>query len=163
MADVVPSIDEQTRQIVKDRINSALSLSGDYEDNIASGKIKEFKPTEVNYGNEGVQGAISNKFNKITSDEVNRIKQLNKLNAPQESFKQLSSAATLGGKQYQIDQQRELAIRQRRMAEESQRAQLLGTMLGVAGTVAGGIYGGPMGAAAGGAAGNAVGKKVGGE
>lgn len=155
MADYQP-LDDQTKKDINNRVAGALSLTGDYQTDVQNGLLPKFEPEQVNYGNEGVSGAIAKKYGKISEDHINQIKKLNEMNAPKESFNKIRGAADLASKQYRIDYQQQMAIRQRVMAEESQRAQLLGSLLGVAGVVGGAMIGGPAGAMVGGAAGQAA-------
>jgi hypothetical protein len=148
MADFV-SIDDKTRQIIKNRIAAANELSGNFDEDAAKGKIKSFEATPVNYGNEGVSQAIANKFGKISQDKIREIQELQKLNHPRDVMKEIMGAGDLASKQYRLDKEREIAIRNRIQAEESQRAQVLGSILGVGGAFAGAYLGGLPGAAAG--------------
>jgi len=152
------TLDESTRQIINDRADSALNLSGNYDEDIAQGKLPGLtKPAETNYNRLGLDSAIANKYSKIASDEVGRIQKLNRLNAPAAGMRKILSAADLADKQYRFDLQQEMAAKQRRMAEESQRAQLVGSLLGVGGMIAGYGLAGPAGGMVGGAVGNAAG------
>ena len=132
-------------------------MSGDYQTDKSKGLVKDFEPTPVNYGNEGVSGAISNKFNQRYKEDIVNIKQLNELDYPRVAMKKNMGAADLANKQYRFDYKQQMAIRQRIMAEESQRAQLMGSLLGLGGAIVGGIVAGPPESAVGGQAGGMVG------
>lgn len=156
MADFV-NLDEQTRQMINDRTNAAAQLTGDFQKDKAAGLVKAFEPTKINYGKGGLNQAIQNKYQKNADTEINQIKKLQELNYPKSAMKDLMRASQTQTKQYQFDKQREMAIRQRIMAEESQRAQILGSMLGIAGTIGGAALGGGFGGMAGGQIGQTAG------
>lgn len=145
-------LDARTRDAISDRINSALSLGDSYDDAVSSGKLPEVRQIEPKYGSEGISSAIQNKFNKINEDRVSEIKRMNELQYPHTRMQKLTGAVDLANKQFKFDYQRQMAIRQRMMAEEAQRAQILGQLIGIGGAIAGGMIAGPAGAMVGGAA-----------
>lgn len=160
MADYNP-LDDTTRQIINNRIKSSMSMDPSYDQAIQKGQIKQIQPEAFNYGNV-VSSAIQNRANKVFEDKQNTINEQQKANYPKTEFNNLLSAGQLGLGAQKYDETRANAMHARRVNEEAQRAQLIGTVLGTGGAIAGTYLGGPAGGAAGSAIGQGVGQSQGG-
>lgn len=154
-------IDDKTKQVIADRVDAANNLSGDFDQDAAKGLIQSYEPSEaVKFAPPGIDQAIANKYGKLVTDQVKQIKDLQRLNYPQEISRRIGQAGDLANKAYRINFSNEMALRQRQQAEEGQRAAILGSLLGLGGAIAGGALGGAGGAAIGGQAGQAGGQMM---
>jgi len=148
-----PELDAATRGDIENRLKTN-TQADDYKKSVTSGLIKDFKSEQPDYGLAGVGSAIQNKINSRYNDSVDSMKNSQVLDNYKKRMDQMKRAANLGIGMTRLDQARYQAAQQRRINEEAQRQQMIGTILGIGGTVTGAILGGPAGAAAGSQAGN---------
>jgi len=148
-------LDPSLRTAVGNIANSALSVESDPDLAMNKGQLKIVEPPKYNYGsalNEAVMKKAMDKFYDPTLAEGNQ-----KLRHITNQAKNLQNAAGNVMQIYQLDKQAEQIARQRKAAEDSQRAQVLSSVLGLGGAVAGAMIAGPAGAAVGSQAGNSAG------
>lgn len=144
-------LDQQTRDLISNRINTQNNLTGDWQqDQGKVGGYQEFQPAKYDFGQNGLNNAIQGRANERFYDPaVANIQAMNKYNyagLQQGRMKQVQQEA-LGEQRY--DNARVLAAHQRVAQEEAQRAQLLQGILGFGGMVAGSALAGPLGGMAG--------------
>lgn len=151
-------LDPSLRTAVGNIANSALGVESDPDLAMNKGMLKIEKPAEYSYGsplNEAVMKKAMSKFYDPTLAEGAQ-----KLRHVTNQAKNLQNAATNVMQIYQLDKQAQQIARQRKAAEDSQRAQVLSSVLGLGGAVAGFAVAGPGGAAAGSQLGNSAGQSL---
>ncbi len=159
MADL-KNIDMNTQTALNDRMRAANELAGNFNDAESKGQVKTFQPTAFNYGDGSANVAIQRRADKLFNDNVGKIQSIQKLEYPAEAFKKSKQAESLSIQKSKFDYARMQALRARQQQEEAQRAQLLGSVLGLGGAIAGFAAGGPMGAAAGAQLGQSTGQII---
>lgn len=142
--------DDKTRDVIKNRINAANELANEYQSG-GQGLLKPFEPTKIDLGEQAMSAAIKGRANQRYQDEIDRIRTLQQYKQPLEAMRGLKQAQGLAAKEYQLDRARQMALQKRVQDEDTQRAQVLSSLLGLGAVAGGAALGGPMGAAAGGA------------
>lgn len=143
-------VDPALRTAVGNIADSALAIESDPTLALAKGQLKYQEPAKYNYGsalNEAVMKKAMDKFYDPTLAKGNQ-----DLRHVTNQAKNLQNAAGNVMQIYNLDKQADQIRRQRVAADDAQRAQILSSVLGLAGM----IIGGPMGAAAGAQMGGAV-------
>lgn len=143
-------VDPSLRAAVGNIADSALAIESDPTLALAKGQLKYQEPAKYNYGsalNEAVMKRAMDKFYDPTLAKGNQ-----DLRHVTNQAKNLQNAAGNVMQIYNLDKQAEQIRRQRLAAEDAQRAQVLSSVLGLAGM----MIGGPMGGAAGYQLGNAA-------
>ena len=114
------------------------------------------KPSQA-FDSTPYQMEIADRLKSRYSNELSRLQFDRKEQENKSQFQSIQTALGLKNAEVSYNMQRAEIIRKRKMAEDAQRAQLIGTILGVAGAAVGTYVGGP----AGGMAGYQVGQGVG--
>ncbi len=158
MANLLPEgeyVDPSLRQAVGNIANSALNAETDPDLAIKKGQLEIKTPAQYSYGsalNDAVMKRAREKFY-----DPNISAGVQKLRHVSNQAGNLQNAANNVMKIYQLDKQAEEITRQRKAAEDSQRAQVLSSVLGLGGAIAGAAIAGPAGGMAGAQAGQAAG------
>lgn len=152
------SIDQTTQDAIKNRVGAATQLAQGYVQGAPSqGFIPIAENVMPNYEQYGIDNAIKGRADRTYRDTIDKINAQKQYEAPIKAFDSLQRS-----KQLQLGESKQHlaklnAIRQRIAQEESQRAMVLGSLLGLAGTIGGAAIAGPPGAAVGAGVGNAAG------
>lgn len=153
------SVDQTTQDAIKNRVSAASQLANGYIQGApAQGFIEAPQNVMPNYEQYGIDSAIKGRAERGYRDTVDKINAQKEYEAPIKAFDSLQKS-----KQLQLGQSKQQlaklnAIRQRIAQEESQRAMVVGSLLGLAGTIGGAAIAGPGGAAVGGAVGGGAGR-----
>lgn len=159
MADI-QNLDSNTKRALDERIKVANELSGNFEEAEKKGQVKTFQPTSFNYGGQAANSAIQRRADTLFKDKVEKIQSIQKLGRPMDAFQQSKTTEGLAIEKAKFDYARMQALRARRQQEEAQRAQLLGSILGLGGAIVGGMAAGPGGAVAGAQVGQSAGSAI---
>jgi hypothetical protein len=149
-------LDPSLRAAVGNIASSALGVESDPDLALNKGQLKIVEPPKYNYGsalNEAVMKKAMDKFYDPTLAEGSQ-----KLRHVTNQAKNLQNAAGNVMQIYQLDKQAQQIARQRKAAEDAQRAQVLSSVLGLGGAIAGAAIAGPSGAAVGSQIGNSAGQ-----
>lgn len=144
-------VDPSLRSAVSNIANSALAIESDPDIAIQKGMLKIEKPPEYSYGtplNEAVMKRARDKFYDPAISEG-----LQKLRHVSNQAANLQNASNNVMQIYKLDKQAEAITRERKAAEDAQRAAVIGSVLGLGGAVAGFALAGPIGGMAGAQAG----------
>lgn len=160
MADY-PELDQTTRSDIDNRLK-VNTQADDYQKSLKAGLIKDFQSEQPDYNVQGVGSAIQNKINSRYQGSVQSQQSNQVLENYKKRMDQMKRAANQGIGMTRLDQARYQAAEQRRINEEAQRQQMIGSILGIGGTITGAILGGPAGAVVGGSVGSQVGNSSGG-
>lgn len=148
-------VDPNLRQAVSNVASAAMLTEDNPDAAIAKGLLKIEKPAEYSSGsplNEAITRRARDKFYDPQISEG-----LQKMKYKTDQIGQVNSAINNVMGIYKLDRQAEEITRQRKAAEDAQRAQVLSSVLGLGGAVAGAMLGGPAGAAVGAQAGSTIG------
>lgn len=151
-------IDPSLRSAVNNIANSAISRETDPDKAISKGQLQIKEPAKYSYGspiNDAIMKKAKDKFYDPEMDAG-----MQKLRYINNQANNLQNSANNIIKIYQLDKQAESIVRQRKAAEDSQRASVISSVLGLGGAVIGAAYGGAAGAAVGAQAGSSVGTAV---
>lgn len=153
----VPGLSDADKQAIDARIGADLEYGKDIMSGKQSGLTPEIEKPQF-MTPKGIQSqAIANKVRNVFNSQMEEKQKLDKIGAIARSASNIEQTKVLGVGKLRIDQMRAAAIAQRRMAEEAQRAQVIGSVLGVVGMGVGAMFGGPAGAMVGGGLGQAAG------
>lgn len=140
-------VDPSMRQAVRNMTEGALTSPTDPDIAVQKGFLKIEKPPEYSYGtplNEAVMKRARDKFYDPAISEGTQ-----KLRYVTTQAQKLQNASDQIMNIYKLDKQAEEIVRQRKAAEDSQRASVLSSVLGLGGAVAGYAFAGPVGGAVG--------------
>lgn len=145
-------LDKQTRDLIKNRIDSQNSLTGNWEqDQGKAGGYEAPAQLPFDFGQKAYGNAIQEKANaRFYDPQVAKTEALSKYNYAGQTQGRMKAVQQQALGQQRYDNARQLAAHQRVAQEESQRAALLQGILGIAGTGAGYALAGPVGGAVGG-------------
>lgn len=145
-------VDPALRQAVHNITQPVLSTPTGVEEAQAKGYLKVEEPPKFNYGtaiNEAVMRRAQQKLYDPTISEG-----LQKYRYVTNQAQKLQNASDQIMNIYKLDRQAEDIVRQRKAAEDAQRASVLSSVLGLGGAVVGAYLAGPVGAAVGSQVGN---------
>lgn len=145
-----PGLNPAVSKSINDRIQAANQYTGDYEKDKAAGLFKDFQAQKYDLGGEAANSAIAAKANaKFYDPAIEQIKTMQKANWENQVQQKMKDAQQLGLGELQYQQARYMAMAKRRAQEESQRAQMIGSLFQTGGMIGGAMIGGMPGAMAG--------------
>lgn len=161
MAQILPEgeyVDPALRQAVTNVANAAMTSEDNPDVAVQKGLLKLEQPARFSSGSALNEAIINRARNKFFDPQ--NLEGLQKMKYKTDQIGQVQSAIGNVMGIYKLDQQAREITRQRKAAEDAQRAQVLSSVLGLAGAVVGGIYGGPAGAAGGAQGGQMAGQEI---
>lgn len=149
-------VDPALRQAVQNMTKPVLEAPVDPNIAQQKGFLKIEKPPEYSYGTAMNDAVIKRAKERLYDPNISEGMQ--KYRYAMNQGDKLQNASNQIMNIYKLDRQAEQIIRERKAAEDAQRASVLGSVLGVAGAVAGAYFAGPTGAVVGGQLGQTVAK-----
>jgi hypothetical protein len=154
---------EQTKEIIdyeRQSRRSASDLASQYTQGLDSVADSIPAGPQIKSQNGGIQEALERKILGRQRQDMKLLKDNVQLEAVNDRFKRLQSAAMLTSQEHAYNEQARAARAAQRQNRKRARGAVLGNVLGIAGAVAGGIATAPMGGI-GAAAGAGIGYQVG--
>src|SRR3954469_6109575 len=152
------NLDPQTNQLIDQSGRDSLKSSSDLARDAMQGTgDTNFLSGAKGSGNVAMSGALTNKYGKLAGDQMQALGAQQGFQAEQTRAQRLQQSAIMANARQQVANQNYARQIQAYNNQQAARAQVLSSLMGLAGTAAGAYFGGPGGAVAGGAAGNKLG------
>lgn len=148
-------VDPALRQAVQNVTQATLQAPTSADVAQQQGLLKVEKPPEYSYGNAMNQAVMQRAREKLYDPTISE--GLQKYRYVTNQAQKLQNASDHIMNIYKLDKQAEEIVRQRKAAEDAQRAQVLSSVLGLGGAIAGYAMAGPVGGMVGSQAGAQLG------
>lgn len=151
------NLDPQTDQLINQSAQGSMQNSGQLHAQAMEGTqdAMSFLPQE-GMGNVAMSGALTNKYRQLAQNDIDKLSLQQKYLSGQRKAQRLRQSAQQAQARQQVTNDNYRRVVDAYNANMAARAQVISSVLGLAGTVGGAVVGGPAGAVVGSQAGAAV-------